>query len=159
MVGDINEIISGPISVPQRVITGSSNGLTLNGSSATTLTTAGLLFIQHSDMHTTKIVRTYVYKLVSADLEMYVTKFDFLSRNQRVNQSPPGQKGRHPADDIFSYIPVNEKCFTLIQISPKSVPYGPTDDNLILAQTMAWRWIGDKPPSEPMLTRLIDAHM
>ena len=36
VVGDINKIISGPISAPHQVIIGSSNGLTLNGSSTTT---------------------------------------------------------------------------------------------------------------------------
>ena len=47
-------------------------------------TTAGLLTIQHSDMHITKVVRTRVYKLVNADLEIDLTKFDFPSGNQRV---------------------------------------------------------------------------
>ena len=73
VVRDIDKIISGPISAPHQVIIGSSNGLRLNGSSATTWTTAGLLPIQYSDMHITKIVHTHVYKLVNTDLEMYLT--------------------------------------------------------------------------------------
>ena len=34
----------------------------------------------------------------------------------------------------------------------------PTDNNPALVQIMAWCWIGDKPLSEPMLTRYTDAY-
>ena len=53
----------------------------------------------------------------------------------------------------FSYASMWMKSFfTLIKLSPKSVPHGPTANIPTWAQIMAWRWIGDKPPSEPMLT-------
>ena len=39
------------------------------------------------------------------------------------------------------------------------VPKGPTDNNPALVYTMAWRRIGDRPLSEPMLTRFTDTHM
>ena len=42
-----------------------------------------------------------------------------------------------------------------IRISLKSVPKGPIGNNPALVQIMAWRWIGDKPLTEPMLIRFI----
>ena len=56
------------------------------------------------------------------------------------------------SDDIFKCIFLNEKVQILIQISLKFVPKGPIDN-------MAWRRIGDKPLSEPMLTRLNNPYM
>ena len=72
---------------------------------------------------------------------------------------PPGQKGRHFAEDIFRCIFVHEKFYILIKISLKFVPKGPIDNNPPLVQLMAWHRIGNKPLSEPMLTRFIDAYM
>ena len=69
-----------------------------------------------------------------------------------VNSSPPGQNGRHFADDIFRCIFVNEKFYILIKISLKFVPKGSIDNTPALVWIMAWRRIGDKPLSEPMLT-------
>ena len=42
---------------------------------------------------------------------------------------PPGQNGRHFADDIFRLIFVNEKFCSLIKISLKFVPKCPIDNN------------------------------
>ena len=39
------------------------------------------------------------------------------------------------------------------------VPNGPIYNNPALVQIMAWRRIGDKPLSEPMLSRFTDAYM
>ena len=63
------------------------------------------------------------------------------------------------ADDIFKCIFVNEKYHILIKISLKFVPKGPIENNQALVQIMAWRRIGDKPLSEPMLTQFTDAYM
>ena len=63
------------------------------------------------------------------------------------------------ADDIFKCIFVNENHRILIEISLKFVPRGPIDNKLALIKRMAWRQIGSKPLSEPMLTRFIDAYM
>ena len=41
----------------------------------------------------------------------------------------------------------------------KFVPKGPVDNNPALVKIMAWRRIGDKPLSEPMLTRFTDAYI
>ena len=43
--------------------------------------------------------------------------------------SPPGQNGRHFADNIFGWIFVNEKFCILIKISLKFVPKGSIDNN------------------------------
>ena len=45
------------------------------------------------------------------------------------NSSPPGQNGRHLADDIFRCIFVNENYFILIKISLKFVPNIPIDNS------------------------------
>ena len=47
----------------------------------------------------------------------------------------------------------------LIKISLKFVPKGPIDNNPAFVETMIRRRIGDKPLSEPMLTRFTDAYM
>ena len=75
------------------------------------------------------------------------------------NSSPPGQNSRHFADDVFKYIFVNEKVCILIKISQNFVSKGSIDNNPALVKTMAWRRMGDKPLSEPMLTRFTDAFM
>ena len=75
------------------------------------------------------------------------------------NSSPPGQNGRHFADDIFRCIFVNENFCILIKISLKFVPRGPVDNNSAFVYIMAWRWMGDKPLSEQMLTLFTDAYM
>ena len=45
-----------------------------------------------------------------------------------LNLSPPGQNGRHLADDIFICIFVNEKLCILIKISLKFIPKGIIDN-------------------------------
>ena len=75
------------------------------------------------------------------------------------NPSLVGQNGRHCPDEIFKCIFMNGKFFILIIISPKFVPTGPIDNKPALVWIMAWRRIGDKPLSEPMLTQFTDAYM
>ena len=45
------------------------------------------------------------------------------------NSSPPGQNGRHFAEDNFKCIIVNENVCILIKISLKLIPKGPIDNN------------------------------
>ena len=52
------------------------------------------------------------------------------------NSSPPGQNGRHFADDIFKCM--NEKLRILIRVSLKFVPKGPINNKSALVQVMAW---------------------
>ena len=68
-----------------------------------------------------------------------------------VNSSPPGQNGRHFADDICKCIFMNEKFCILIQISLKFVPKGLIDNKTALVQVMAWRRTGNKPLPEAVL--------
>ena len=64
------------------------------------------------------------------------------------------QDGRHFADDIFTCIFFNENCCILIKFSLKYVCKGPIDNNWALVQIMAWRRLGDKPLSEPIMIYL-----
>ena len=75
------------------------------------------------------------------------------------NKSPPGQNGRHFADDIFWCIFSNEKSCILVKISLKFVTNGLIDNNPALVQIIAWRRIGDEPLSYLMLTRFTGAYM
>ena len=56
------------------------------------------------------------------------------------------------AVDIFKPIFFNENVFILIKISLKFVAAGPINNKPSLVQIMAWRWTGDKPLSEPVMT-------
>ena len=80
-------------------------------------------------------------------------------KNIIINSSVPVQNGRHFADEFFICIFVNEKVCILIEISLKFVPKGPVNNKPALVWIMAWCRIGDKPLSEPMLTRFTDAYM
>ena len=63
------------------------------------------------------------------------------------------------ADDISKRIFLNEKLWTLIEISLKFVSKGPIDNNPALVQIMACRQIGNKPLSKPILIWIADAYM
>ena len=74
-------------------------------------------------------------------------------------ESPLDKMAAILADDILKCIFLNEKFCIFIKISLKYVPKGPMDNNPALVQIMVWRRIGDRPLSEPMLNRFIDAYM
>ena len=59
------------------------------------------------------------------------------------------------SDEFF----VNGKFCILIEISLKFVTKGSIGINPAMVWIMAWRRIGDKLLSEPMLTRFTDAYM
>ena len=68
------------------------------------------------------------------------------------------RRNRHYfADDIFTYISLNENVWISLKIWLKFVPKGPINNNPALVWIMAWRRPGDKPLLEPMLTRFINA--
>ena len=71
-----------------------------------------------------------------------------------INTLRPRQLGRHFLDDIFKYIFLNDNLWILIKISLKFVPEGTINNIPALVQIMAWRRLGDKPFSEPMMARL-----
>ena len=77
----------------------------------------------------------------------------------RINSSPPGQNGRHFADDVLRCVFVNETCYILIKISLKYVPSSSIDNTPGLVQVMAWRRTGDKPLPEPVRTPFTDPYM
>ena len=94
-------------------------------------------------------------------ISIHVLTFSSLLHNCRVcvcliNSSSPEQSGRRFTNDIFNCI---WKVSYLIRISLNCVPKDPIDNNPALVEKMAWRRIGDKSLSEPMLTRFIDAYM
>ena len=62
-------------------------------------------------------------------------------------------------DGILKHIFLNENIRISIQFSLRFVPKGPIDNIQVLVWIMAWRWIDDKPLSEPMLTQFTDAYM
>ena len=66
----------------------------------------------------------------------------------------PRQNRRHFADDIFTYIFLNENVWIPIKISLKFVSKSPINNIPALVQIMAWRRPGDKPLSEPMMFSL-----
>ena len=55
-------------------------------------------------------------------------------------------------DNICIFL--NENVWISIKNSLKFVPKGPIDNIPALVQIMAWRRLGDKPLSEPMIVRL-----
>ena len=71
-----------------------------------------------------------------------------------INSSPCGQNGCH----FRRHILLNENVW-IAKISLKFVPKGPIDNNPVLVQIMAWRWIGDWPLSERMLSQFNDVYM
>ena len=71
----------------------------------------------------------------------------------------PRQKRRHFADDIFKCNFLNESVWIPIKSSLKFVPQGPVNNIPALVQIMFWRWTGERPLSEPMMTHFSDAYM
>ena len=76
-----------------------------------------------------------------------------------INSLRPRQNRRHFADDILKCNFLNENVWIPIQNSLKFVPKGPFNNIPALVQLMAWRRTGDKPLSEPMMTKFNDAYM
>ena len=65
------------------------------------------------------------------------------------------QNGCHFPDDIFKCIFLNENTSISINISLKFVPEDRINNIPALVQIMAWRRLGDKPLSEPMMVSLL----
>ena len=63
------------------------------------------------------------------------------------------------ADNIFKCIFLNENVWISLKISLKFAPEVRINNIPALVQIMAWRRTGDKPLSEPMLSRFTDAFM
>ena len=72
-----------------------------------------------------------------------------------LNTPRPRQNGRHFADDTFNRIFVKENVRISIKFSLKFVPKGPINNIPALVQITAWRRLGDKPLSEPVMVSLL----
>ena len=70
------------------------------------------------------------------------------------NTLRPRRNEQHFADDIFKPVFFNENVWVSIKISLKFVPKGSINNIPALVQIMAWRRLGDKPLSEPMMVSL-----
>ena len=70
------------------------------------------------------------------------------------NSLRPRQDGRHFPDYIFQCIFLNENVWFLNNMSLNFVPKSLMKDIPALVQIMAWRSLGDKPLSEPMMFSL-----
>ena len=75
-------------------------------------------------------------------------------RYQWLNTLRPRRNEQHFTDDIFKCIFFNENVWISIKISLKFVPNGPIKNIPALVQIMAWRRLGNKPLSEPMMVCL-----
>ena len=113
----------------------------------------------------------FIYSTAAGDLAMLGTMI--LTVQYKVTYLPLGklamicaiavllrlrQNGCHFADDIFKCIFLNEKFRISNSISLNYVPYDLIDSISSLVQIMAWRRIGGKPLSEPMMVNLL-THM
>ena len=76
-----------------------------------------------------------------------------------INSSPPGENGRHFADDIFRHISRLKSFVFCKKKSLKFIRKVPIDNNPAVVLIMACRGIGDKPLSEQMLTPFINSYM
>ena len=70
------------------------------------------------------------------------------------NTLRPRQNGRHFPDDIFKCIFLNENEWISLTILLKFVSKGQINNIPSLVQIMAWRRLGDKPLSEPVMVRV-----
>ena len=78
---------------------------------------------------------------------------------RQFNSSSPTQNDRFFIDDICKYIFINENLCILIQILLYFVPKGPINNIAAVDPIRAWRRTGDKPLSEPMMSKFTDAYM
>ena len=94
---------------------------------------------------------TVWYKCIFVIPCVYVLSSFTLTILCTINSLRPRQNGCHFPDNIFKYISFNENIWLSDDISLKWVPQGLIDNLSLLVQIMAWRQIGDKPLSEPMM--------
>ena len=84
---------------------------------------------------------------------------DFYVDIRTSNTLRPKWNGHHFPDDICKCVFFNENVLISINISLKFIPNAPMDNIPVLVQIMAWRRLGDKPLSEPMMVLFTDAYM
>ena len=89
------------------------------------------------------------------DVHNYPISIDDSNLPRCLNTLRPRQNGRHFADDIFKCTFLNENISISIDISLKFVPEARINNIPALVQIMAWRRLGDKSLSEPMIVSLL----
>ena len=67
-------------------------------------------------------------------LSFHASSFIIINSLTAINSSPPGQNGRHFADNLFKCILVNEKFCISIRISLNFVPKGSMNNKSTLVQ-------------------------
>ena len=77
----------------------------------------------------------------------------------RLTHLHPDKMAAILAGEIYKCVFLNENVWIAIKISLKFVPKVRISNNPALVQIMAWRWIGHKSLSEPMLVQFTDAYM
>ena len=100
----------------------------------------------------TKGTRTSADLLLSIDL--VCIKYS-IALEGRVNTLRPRQHGHHFPDYMLKCIFLNENVWISIKFSLSIIPDGPINNIPALVQIMAWRRLGDKPLSEPMMVLLL----
>ena len=118
----------------------------------------------HKTVHISwEILYTLSYVLCYILSNMFITMSEYNFAGAcllfAINTLRPRQNGRHFAEDIFKFIFLNENLWISLRVSLEFVPKVPINNIPVLVQIMAWRRIGDKPLSEPMLIQFIDAYM
>ena len=82
--------------------------------------------------------------------------YDFFSKLKfLINTLRPRQNDQHFPNDMFKCLFLFENVWIWIKISRKFVPKVRMNNIPALVQIMAWRRIGDKPLSEPMMVNLL----
>ena len=103
-------------------------------------------------------LRKYIYQTKSkSQMQSWIgmsNKWWYPDIKLVVNTLRPRPHRRRFADDIFKCIFFNENCCILNKIPLKFVRKGPIDNNPALVQILAWRRLGDKTFSEPMMVSL-----
>ena len=101
---------------------------------------------------TTKSVR---FRISARPPGSKLTLWSHVTLSRVFNTLRPRQNGRHFADDIFKCMFLNENTLISISVSLTFVPEGRINNISAVVQIMAWRRLGDKPLSEPMMVSLL----
>ena len=97
--------------------------------------------------------------MVSLPTHICVARPQWVNVGDPVNIFGPRQKGRHFPNDTSKCIFVKENFWALNRISLKYVPHGKIGNLKTLVQKMAWRRLGYKPLSKPVMAYLAGAYM
>ena len=112
-----------------------------------------------SVLSSAKCVSVARYEINNGFVHLMVVEYATKLRMQHINSSPSAQSGRYFGRRHSQCIFLNKNDGVPIQILLKFVPRSSNDKTPALIQIMAGSRIGDKPLSEAMMTRCIDAYI